>query len=67
MKSNVWLLTVNWRFLPKTTYIFDDLYVALKNAFYVRKRHKKIRMTLVRKELTKEQCEAVLSTGQLPT
>lgn len=66
MSSNVWLLTVHWEYFTKTTYIFVHLATALDCAALVKKSHPDTRINLIRKELTREQCEAVLSTGQLP-
>lgn len=62
-----WLLTVYWEDIPKTTYMFDSLFKALQAAALVKKSHPDICINLIGKELTNEQCQAVLSTGQLPT
>ena len=67
MSSNRYLLTVHWDYIPKTTYMYVNLSTALDCAALVRKSHPDIRINLIRKELTPEQCEAVLSTGNLPT
>lgn len=67
MSSNMWLVTVHYKYLPKTTYLFSDLRVALKCIAIAKQRKPDLRINLIRKELTKEQCEVVLSTGQLPT
>lgn len=67
MSGNMWLVTVHYKYLPKTTYLFSDLRVALKCIAIAKQRKPSIRINLIRKELTKEQCEAVLSTGQIPT
>lgn len=67
MSANRWLLTVHWDYIPKNTYIFVHLLSALKAAEMVKQSHPDLRINLIRKELTHEQCEAVLSTGQLPT
>ena len=67
MSSNRYLLTVHWDYSPKTTYMFVHLLSALEAAEMVKKSHQDLRINLIRKELTPEQCEAVLSTGNLPT
>lgn len=67
MSNNRWLLTVHWDYIPKTTYLFVHLATALECAALVRKSHPDTRINLIRKELTQEQCEVVLSTGNLPT
>lgn len=67
MSYNRYLLTVHWEYIPKTTYMFVHLATALACAASVRKSHPDTRINLIRKELTPEQCEAVLSTGNLPT
>ena len=67
MSGNRWLLTVHWKHKPKTTYLFDTLSSALQSADFVKGIHPNVKITLIRKELTRKQCEAVLSTGQLPT
>lgn len=66
MTANRWLLTVHWEHIPKTTYLFATLRPALQSADIVKRTRPHVKITLIRKELTKEQCEAVLSTGQLP-
>lgn len=66
MIANRWLLTVHWKYQPTTTYLFATLHVALQSADFVKGLHPNVKITLIRKELTNEQCEAVLSTGQLP-
>lgn len=66
MTANRWLLTVHWKHKPTTTYLFATLRSALQGAYFVKGIHPKMKITLIRKELTHEQCEAVLSTGQLP-
>ena len=66
MIANRWLLTVHWEHIPTTTYLFDTLRVALQSADFVKGIHPNVKITLIRKELTYEQCDAVLSTGQLP-
>lgn len=66
MTANRWLLTVYWAHIPKKTYLFFNLCPALQSAAIVRRTRPHVKITLIRKELTKEQCEAVLSTGQLP-
>ena len=67
MSGNRWLLTVHWDYIPKTTHMFVHLLSALKAAAAVKQSHPDLRINLIRKELTHEQCEAVLSTGNLPT
>lgn len=67
MTANRWLLTVYWKHKPKTTYLFATLCPALQSADFVKRIHPNVKITLIRKELTREQCEAVLSTGNLPT
>ena len=67
MSSNEYLLTVHWDYIPKTTYMFFHLLSALKAAEIVKKSHPDIRINLIRKELTPEQCEAVMSTGNVLT
>ena len=67
MSSNRYLLTVHYENFPKTTYMFVHLLSALKAAEMVKQSQPNLRINLIRKELTHEQCEVVLSTGQLPT
>ena len=67
MGSNRYLLTVYYDGIPKTTYMFFHLRSALEGASVVKKLNPDLRINLIRKELTTEQCEAVLSTGNLPT
>ena len=67
MTANRWLLTVYWKHKPTTTYLFVTLRSALQGAYFVKGSHPNMKITLIRKEMTREQCEAVLSTGQLPT
>lgn len=67
MSANRWLLTVHWEYIPKTTYLFVHLATALDCAAIVKKSHPDTRINLIRKELTPEQCEVVLSMGNLPT
>lgn len=67
MSGNRWLLTVHYEYIPKSTYLFVHLLSALEAAAMVKKSHPDLRINLIRKELTNEQCEAVLSTGKLPT
>lgn len=67
MSSNRYLLTVHWDYIPKTTYLFVHLRSALEGAAMVKQSHPDLRINLIRKELTPEQCEAVLSTGNLLT
>ena len=67
MSTNRYLLTVHWDYIPKSTYLFVHLLSALEAAAMVKKSHPDTRINLIRKELTPEQCEAVLSTGNLHT
>ena len=67
MGGNRWLLTVNYDYIPKTIYMFSHLRSALEGAAIIKKLNPDLRINLIRKELTPEQCEAVLSTGNLPT
>ena len=67
MSGNRWLLTVHYKYIPKTIYIFSNLRSALEAAAMVKQSHPDLRINLIRKELTPEQCEAVLSAGNLPT
>ena len=67
MSSNRWLLTVHYEYIPKKTYMFFHLRSALEGAAMIKQSHPDLRINLIRKELTPEQCEAVLSTGNLPT
>ena len=67
MSSNRYLLTVHYEYIPKTTYVFFNLRTALEFAATSKKSDPDRRINLIRKELTPEQCEAVLSTGNLPT
>ena len=67
MSSNRYLLTVHWDYIPKTTYLFVHLLSALEAAEMVKQSHPDLCINLIRKELTREQCEVVLSTGNLPT
>lgn len=69
MSGNRWLLTVHYKYkyMPRTTYMFFNLRSALEGASVIKKLHPDLRINLIRKELTREQCEAVLSTGNLPT
>lgn len=66
MTANRWLLTIYWEHIPKTTYLFATLHPALQSVDFVKRIHPNVKITLIRKELTKEQCEHVLSTRQLP-
>lgn len=67
MSGNRWLLTVHYEYIPKSTYLFVHLLFALEAAAMVKQSHPDLRINLIRKELTPEQCEVVLSTGNLPT
>lgn len=66
MSGNRWLVTVHYKYRPKTTYLFSDLHVAIQCIAIAKSKKPNLRINLIRKELTKEQCEVVLSTGQLP-
>lgn len=66
MKTKCFLLTVHFEHIPKHTYLFYDLHHAIECINYI-KSNPSLRINLIRKELTHEQCEAVLSTSQLPT
>lgn len=67
MSSNRYLLTVHYDGIPETTYMFFHLRSALEGAAIIKKLNPNLRINLIRKELTPEQCESVLSTGNLPT
>lgn len=67
MGSNRWLLTVHYENIQKTIYMFSNLRSALEGAAIIKKLNPDLRINLIRKELTPEQCEAVLSTGNLHT
>lgn len=67
MSGNRWLLTVHCEYIPKSTYLFVHLLSALEAAATVKQSHPDLRINLIRKELTPEQCEVVLSTGNIPT
>lgn len=67
MSGNRYLLSVHWKYFPKNTFMFVHLLPALEVAEMIKKSHPDLRINLIRKELTTEQCEAVLSTGNLPT
>lgn len=67
MRGNRYLLTVHYEYIPKTTYMFFHLLSALKAASIIKQSHPDLRINLIRKELTVEQWEDVLSTGNLPT
>lgn len=66
MTANRWLLTVHWEHIPKTTYLFATPRPAIQSADIVKRTNPHVKITLIRKELTHEQCEVVLRTGQLP-
>lgn len=66
MKTKCFLLTVHFDHIPKRTYVFYTLFEALECVNYIKRTKPSLRINLIRKELTREQCEAVLSTGQLP-
>lgn len=67
MSGNRWLLTVHYTYRPKITYLFFGIAPALQCAAIIKQTHPDTRINLIRKELTKEQCEVVLRTGQIPT
>lgn len=66
MKTKCFLLTVRFEHIPKKTYLFFDLHNAIECVNYIKRTKPSLRINLIRKELTKEQCEVVLSTRQLP-
>ena len=66
MKTKCFLLTVHFEHIPKHTYLFFDMHNVIECVNYIKRTKPSLRITLIRKELTREQCEAVLSTGQLP-
>jgi hypothetical protein len=66
MSGNRWLVTVHYKYRPKTTYLFSDLHVALQCIAIAKRKKPGLRINLIRKELSREQCEAVLRTGQRP-
>lgn len=67
MKTKCFLMTVHFEHIPKKTYLFFDLHTALDFVNYIKRTKPRLRINLIIKEMTREQCEAVLSTGQLPT
>ena len=67
MSGNRYLLTVHYGYIPKTTYMFFNLCSALEGAAVIKRLNPDTRINLIRKELTPEQGEAVLRTGNLPT
>ena len=67
MSGNRYLLTVHYKYFPKETYMYFYLRSALKAAAMVKQSQPDLRINLIRKELTPEECEAVLITGNLPT
>lgn len=66
MKTKCFLLTVHFEHIPKHTYLFFDMPIVIECVNYIKRTKPSLRINLIRKELTREQCEAVLSTGQLP-
>lgn len=66
MKTKCFLLTVHFEHIPKRTYVFYTMFAALECVNYIKRTKPSLRINLIRKELTREQCEAVLRTGQLP-
>ena len=66
MKTKCFLLTVHFKQIDTRTYVFSDLHKALECVNYIKRTKPSLRLHLIRKELTREQCEVVLSTGQLP-
>lgn len=66
MKTKCFLLTVHFEHIPKRTYLFFGMHTVFKCVNYIKRIKPSLRINLIRKELTREQCEAVLSTGQLP-
>ena len=67
MKTKYFLLTVHYEQIPKKTYLFFNLRSAMECVNYIKRTKPSLRINLIRKELTNEQCEVVLSTGNLPT
>lgn len=67
MKINCFLLTVHFEQIDTRTYLFFNLHIALECVDYIKRTKPSLRINLIRKELTREQCEAVLSTGNAPT
>lgn len=67
MKIKCFLLTVHFEQIDTRTYLFFNLHIALECANYIKRTKPSLRINLIRKELTREQCEAVLSTGNAPT
>ena len=67
MKIKGFLLTVHFEQIDTRTYLFFNLHKALECVNYIKRTKPSLRINLIRKELTREQCEVVLSTGQLPT
>lgn len=67
MKTKAFFLTVHFEYIPEKTYLFYTLQTALECVDYIKRKKPNLRINLIRKELTKEQCEVVLSTGKLPT
>jgi hypothetical protein len=67
MKIKCFLLTVHFEQIDTRTYLFFNLHNALECVNYIKRTKPSLRINLIRKELTREQCEVVLSTGQLPT
>lgn len=66
MKIKCFLLTVHFEHIDTRTYLFFDLHKALEIVNYIKRTKPSLRINLIRKGLTKEQCEAVLSTWQRP-
>lgn len=66
MKTKCFLLTVHFEHIPKRTYLFYNLRPALECIDVIKRTKPSLRINLIRKELTKEQCEVVLSTMQVP-
>lgn len=66
MKTKCFLLTVHFEHIDKRTYLFFNLRTALECVNYIKRTKPSLRINLIGKELTNEQCEAVLSTGQRP-
>ena len=53
--STRYLLTVHYKNIPNTTYMFFQLRSALEGAAIIKKLNPDIRINLIRKELTSEQ------------
>ena len=52
MSGNRWLLTVHYKYLPKTVYLFSGIAEALQCAAFIKQSNPDLRINLIRKELT---------------